>query len=321
MNTLQKTLTQEFPDLPWQFAYQLAAQTYFKVGGPAEAYVELADRQQIIALVKYCWKNEVSLTVLGGGSNVIISDAGIDGVVLKLTNDDFELVEKNDKQALVRVGAGIKTALLVRKTTDEGLTGLEFFLGVPGNIGGAVYNNAHYLEDLLSEHIHRVEVIDQQGVTSWLNNEECRFAYDYSRFQETKEIILQVEFKLAKGSAEESQHKIRQATVYRAETQPLGLPSSGCIFQNTPNNNRLRELFPQFAEKEYVPGGFLIDQAGLKGVKEGGIEVSDKHAAFFINTGQGKADDIQKLIDRVKSTVKEKFGVELQEEVFWLGRK
>ncbi len=317
MTDLPKTLGEQFADFPWQFAYQLAPQTYFKVGGPAEAYVELSDEQQILQLVKFCRENNVPLTILGGGSNIIVSDQGIQGVVLKLTNDEFELVDDNT----VRVGAGLKTALLVRKAVDAGLTGLEFFLGVPGNVGGAVYNNAHYLEDLMGEHISRVKIIDEQGRVSWLTNEECRFGYDRSRFQQTKEVILQVEFSLQKGSLEESQEKIRQATVYRAETQPLGVPSSGCIFQNTPNTPELKERFPQFADREFVPGGFLIDQAGLKGAREGDIVVSDKHAAFFVNTGQGKAADIQKLINHVKSTVEEKFGVKLKEEVFWLGQR
>lgn len=317
MDSLAHQLKTALPQLPLQFDYPLAQQTYFKVGGPAEFYVELADRDQLIKLVSYCFTQQIPLTILGGGSNVIVADEGIKGVVLKLTNDHFELID----ETTVRAGAGIKTALLVRQTVDRGLTGLEYFLGVPGNLGGAVYNNAHYLATLISEHISRVEVINEQGEVQWLTKEDCQFAYDSSRFQQTKEVILQVEFTLSKGDLAESQAKIKQATVYRAETQPLGMPSSGCIFQNTPNTAELQQLFPQFADKEFVPGGFLIDQAGLKGVKEGDIEVSDKHAAFFVNHGQGKAADIKKLIDRVKTTVADKFGVMLQEEVFWLGNQ
>jgi UDP-N-acetylmuramate dehydrogenase len=242
-------------------------------------------------------------------------------VVLKLTNDSFAVGGKTEGLTAVTAGAGLKTSLLVRKTVDAGLTGLEYFLGVPGNVGGAVYNNAHYLEDLISRQINRVEIITENDTIEWLDKEDCRFAYDYSRFQKTKEVILQAEFLLESGSIEESREKIREATVYRAETQPLGLPSSGCIFQNTPNTPQLKKLFPQFADKKYVSGGFLIDQAGLKNTTEGDIEVSDKHAAFFINRGGGTAADIQKLIDRVKTVVKEKFGAELREEVFWLGRR
>jgi len=319
MTVLQKQFTTTFPDLPFQLDYSLAQQTYFKVGGSAEVYLELADRKQIIALIKYCQENQIQFTIFGGGSNVIVSDKGVAGLVLKLTNDDFRILGQEAKKTVVQVGAGLKTALLVRQTVDRGLTGLEYFLGVPGNVGGAVYNNAHYLQSLISEHIFRVEIINNQGEPQWLDRADCQFDYDTSRFQQTHEVILQVEFALLIGKTEESQDLIRQATLYRTQTQPLGLPSSGCIFQNTPNNPELKKRFPQFANHSHVPSGFLIDQAGLKGEREGGIEVSEKHAAFFVNRDKGKASDIQKLINRVKSVVKQKFGVELQEEVFWLG--
>ena len=216
------------------------------------------------------------------------------------------------------VGAGAKTSLFVKATVDHGYTGLEYFLGVPGSLGGAIYNNAHYLEDLIGRHVSRVEVLTESGDFMWLDHQECEFEYDSSRFQRTKEIIYQVEFVLEKGTKEESLELIKKATEYRAKTQPLGLPSSGCIFQNVPNNPELREQFPQFKDRLHVPGGFLIDQAGLKGMKEGDIEVSEKHAAFFVNNGHGTANQVKKLINRVKSIVKEKFSVELKEEVFWL---
>ena len=320
MNTLTQQLQTAFADFSFQADFPLSTLTYFKVGGPAETYLELGQREQIITLVRYCHEKNIPLTVLGGASNVIVSDQGIPGLVLKLVNDEFTVVGKQGEKTLIRAGAGLKTALLVKQTVDAGLTGLEFFLGVPGNVGGAIYNNAHYLEDLLSEHIYRVEVIQEHGEVTWLTWEECQFGYDSSRFQKTKEIILQAEFHLKSGTKEMSQELIRRATLYRAQTQPLGMPSSGCIFQSTPNTPELKKQFPQFADKKYVPGGFLIDQAGLKGAQEGDIKVSEKHAAFFVNTGSGTAADIKKLIKRVKTTVKEKFGASLQEEVFWLGR-
>lgn len=320
MTDLQQQLARAFPELSFQYDFVLAPQTYFKVGGPAEAYVDLADRDQIVALVKYCHEQTIPLTPLGGASNVIIADQGVRGVVMKIANETFEVIGEADGLTTIRAGAGLKMALLVRRAVDTGLTGLEFFLGVPGTVGGAVYNNAHYLQDLISEHVTRVEVIESNGTVQWLKHDDCQFGYDTSRFQQSQEIILQAELALPKGTAELSTEKIRHATLYRAQTQPLGQPSSGCIFQNVPNTPQLRKLFPQFAQEKLVSGGFLIDQAGLKGAREGDIEVSEKHAAFFINTGQGTAADIAKLINRVKATVKEKFGAELHEEVFWLGR-
>jgi UDP-N-acetylmuramate dehydrogenase len=313
MTKLQQHIKQEFPDFSLFFDFKMAEHTYFKIGGPAEVFVELSEKEQISNLIKWCKQEGVKLTFLGGGSNIIVDDAGVEGVVIRVTNNDISLVDGR-----FLVGAGAKTSLFVKETVDQGYTGLEYFLGVPGSIGGAVYNNAHYLEDLIGRHVSRVEVLTEDGEFMWLDQDDCEFSYDSSRFQKTKEVIYQVEFSLEKGNKEDSMGLIKKATEYRAKTQPLGLPSSGCIFQNVPNTPELREKFPQFKDRQHVPGGFLIDQAGLKGTTEGDIEVSEKHAAFFINNGKGTADQVKKLIDRVKSTVFEKFGVELKEEVFWL---
>jgi UDP-N-acetylmuramate dehydrogenase len=319
MSLLSK-LKQAFPGFKFKQDFSLASQAYSKIGGQAEMYIKLKKREEIVELVSFCKKNNIKLTILGSASNVIISDEGISGLVLQLANNSIEDLNKKNKNGeyLIRVGAGFKTSLFVQKTVDLGFTGLEHFMGVPGTLGGAIYNNAHYLEELISKHIHRIEVIDKNGLIKWLNPNECGFDYDKSRFHSTQEIILSAEFALKKGSKEESQKLIGVATKYRALTQPLGDPSSGCIFKNTPNNPTLKKLFPQFKDKKFVSGGFLIDKAGLKGVKIGEVEVSTKHAAFFVNKGKGTAEDLKKLIALVKQTVEQKFGVKLEEEVFHL---
>lgn len=318
MVSWQQQLKQDWPNFNLKLNFSLAEQTYFKIGGSAEVYLELSQREQIINLVKYCFEKKIKLTLFGGGSNVVVADEGIKGVVLKLTNDQVDQLQEKDGQVLLRAEAGIKTALLVRQTIDMGLTGLEYYLGVPGTLGGAIYNNAHYLAHLISEHIRVVEVITKEGEALTLSNKECNFGYDRSRFQKSNEIVLAVEFGLMRGSKEESERLMAEATQYRAETQPLGVPSSGCVFRNVPNNDRLKEMFPQFADSEYVPTGFLIDKAGLKGLRVGDLEVSRKHAAFFINTGQGTARDLKQLIKQVKWEVKIKFGIDLTEEIVYL---
>lgn len=319
MTSLQTTLQQRFPEWDWHFDYLLAPKTYFKIGGPAEAYIELDSPESVQELLVFCSQEEIRVTVLGGASNVLVADEGITGVVLHLTNAQTQVGEvlENDK-TLFTAGAGTKMAALVSQAVAAGLTGLEYFLGVPGTLGGAIYNNSHYLNHLIGEHVHRVLILNSDHQLQWLNQTECDFAYDHSRFQTSKEIILEVEFALAQGTKENSMALIKEATEYRANTQPLNLPSSGCIFQNVPNSDRLRQLFPQFADQPRVSGGFLIDQAGLKGTHIGGIEVSEKHAAFFVNTGQGSAQDVKALIKQVKDSVAAKFGVQLQEEVFYL---
>lgn len=319
MTSAAHQLATAFPNSAFQEQFPLSQVTYFKLGGPAEVFVDATSGEELQQFIRFCRNNQIPWRVIGGASNVIAPDEGLAGLTIRAANETYELVNDATKsRAIVRVGAGFRTALFVRKTIEDGLAGLEFFLGVPGRIGGAVYNNAHYLSDLIGDHIARVKVLTPENEFIWLEADECEFGYDSSRFQQTGEVIVEVEFSLSGGDKDESMKKVEEATRYRATTQPLGEPSSGCIFQNTPNSAHLRELFPQFAEKNYVSGGFLIDQAGLKGAREGGIEVSHKHAAFFVNKGDGTASQVQALIERVKAEVLAKFGVELHEEVFYL---
>ncbi len=311
------SLKELFPEAKILPNHLLAPMTYFKIGGEAEVFIELTAIKQITTLVTFVKEHDIPLTVISGASNVIISDQGIKGVVLKIVNQGFDVLP----HGVVRVGAGWPTSLLVRKTIDEGFTGLEKFLGVPGLIGGAVYNNAHYLSSLISSHITRVLVVTPQGKELWHLSQDCDFAYDHSRFHSSGEVILMVEFKLNPGNKEKSEQIIREATIHRAKTQPLGIPSSGCYFRNTPNTQHFKQLFPQFSRNKELPSGFLIEQAGLKGSSIGGIKVSEKHAAFLVNTGKGSSKDVAELSSRVQQVVKAKFDVELVPEVFWLGNR
>ena len=320
--TQTQTLIQEtFLYLHPSFDFYLKPLTYFKIGGAAEVFLDLHVQKEIIDVVHFCQKGNIPITILGGASNVVIDDRGLRGVVIQTSNDEYQVMEKNAEMNAqrVRVGVGMKTGLFVRKVIDEGLTGLEYFLGVPGKVGGAIYNNAHYLTKRIGEYVDRVEVLQPSGQLQWLSNSECAFGYDVTRFRTSKGVILQVEFVLPFGTKELSMEMVKEATLYRAKTQPLGDASSGCYFQNTPNTVALRERFPQFADRTEFPTAFLIDQAGLKGEKCGGIEVSEKHAAFLVNTGNGTSVQVKELVKKIKMRVQEEFGVKLEEEVFWLG--
>ncbi len=318
MTTLQQLVQDRLSHLHPQFDLPLAPYSYFKIGGPAEVFIEADSREKIIELVAFCGKENIPFKILAGASNVVISSSGIKGITISLTYDDYEIVEQQQNRTLIRVGSGFKTALLVRQTIDDGLSGLEYFLGVPGKIGGAVYNNAHYDKHLIGDFVHRVEVVQKDGTTQWLSQEECEFRYDFSRFHQSKEVILQIEFLLPKGYKEKSLELVKEATIRRATTQPLGEPSSGCYFQNVPNTPELKQRFPEFADRTEFPSAFLIDRAGLKKTHVGGIEVSEKHAAFFVNTGNGTSDEVKQLASLVKQKIKDEFGVELHEEVFFL---
>ncbi len=297
----------------------LAPHSYFKIGGPAEIFVETADHEDIAALFAYSHEENIPLTLIGGASNVLIDDTGIDGIVLHITDRHTEVVEETEEHIILEAGAGLQTALLVRTSVDVGATGLEYFLGVPGTVGGAIYNNAHYLEDLIGDSVQCVTAATAAGDVVTYDHAELDFAYEHSRFQTHDEVILQATFALERDDDAVAQTRITEAAQYRARTQPLGAPSSGCIFQNVPNTEQLRERFPQFAERAHLPAGFLIDQAGLKGTTQGAIEISEKHAAFFINTGDGSSDDVHALVEHVKATVQDAFDISLQEEIFYLG--
>jgi UDP-N-acetylmuramate dehydrogenase len=320
MNELQQLIYTKFAQFSPQFDVPLAPVTYMKIGGPAEVLLDLKKRQDIIDVVTFCQQNSIHYTIFGGASNVIVVDEGIKGVVICVSNEEYQVLPQqlDGGTKLVQVGAGHKTALFVRQTIEDGLQGLEYFLGVPGKLGGAIYNNAHYANQLIGQYIRRVEVIKSTGEVAWMTNAECQFAYDYSIFHYTHDVILQAEFMLMPGNKEQSLQLIKEATVYRSETQPIGQPSSGCYFRNVVNTPDLQRQFPEFAERREFPSAFLIDQAGLKNQQVGGVRVSEKHAAFFVNDGTGTSNDVRQLAEIVKSRVLEQYGVELKEEVFFL---
>lgn len=311
-------LKHHFPDLKFKPNFKLSRITYFKIGGPAELLVEVENRNLLVKLLQYCQQHDLRFTILGGASNVIVADEGVEGLVVLTRHQQLEVLERNSNNAALQVESGIRTSTLVSEAVELGLTGLEPFLGVPGRLGGAVFNNAHFKNEYIGDYIQQVEVLNQSGDIQWLSQDECEFDYDRSRFQTSGEVILRVKFTLKYGDKAVSKKKIKETTLYRIQTQPLGMPSSGCIFQNVPNNDDLKKKFPQFKDAKYISAGFLIDQAGLKGLKQGGAKVSSKHAAFIVNEGNATAQDVFTLIEQIKSQVKQEFNVELQEEVFWL---
>lgn len=327
-------LQHTFPNIAWETDVSLAPFTYMKVGGPAEVFWRALERESLERVVQWLKHEhpEVPLTILGGASNVVIADEGIAGVVIvnacsevHVASDD-ELREiahscptcllENDKKIFFLAESGIKTALLVRASIDAGLAGLEPFLGVPGTLGGAVYNNAHYTTELIGTSIVAVRVVDDQGV-HWLSQDKCEFAYDASRFQKTGEIITQVLFALEPGNAEKSQEILRETTQKRAATQPLGTANSGCMFKNAELSAQQQQ---EYDGKRTLSAGWLIDQAGMKGARVGGAVVSSKHANFLINENNATAEDVNALARMIEQTVLEKFGIHLQREVFFIGK-
>ncbi len=326
MTKNQSLLKEKFPTVNWSFDLLLASKTYFRLGGQAEIFYKVKEINLLKKILIFCEEQAIPWTVVGGLSNVVVADSGIKGLVLQMACDAFDVIDQDNQQLVFTAEAGIKTNQLVMKAARLAATGLEGFIGVPGTLGGAIYNNAHYLQFLIGDYIEEVTAFHVKSNKEIIfSHENCKFAYEQSIFQSDDQlIILSAKFLLNKDDPEKIQAKIKEAQARRLNTQPLNYPSSGCIFQNPPNTEFLKKLFPQFANQEFIPAGFLIDQAGLKEQKQGAIVVSDKHAAFLINMAEqlgvsATTSDLKKLIKQIQSAVKEKFQVELEEEIFYLG--
>jgi len=304
-NSTASKLQLEFPHLTFQEDLILAPFTYFKIGGPAKLFVSVQKKTELEELVKYCRREHIEFVVFGGASNVLISDKGLQKLVIKNLTKEITIT-KQDGGAIVEAESGLSMNILVRKCINESLEGLEYFMGLPGTVGGAIYNNAHFVDQLIGNFVLDMEIIDIDGNTVVRKKDELQLAYDYSKLQETHETVLSVRFFLKNGDKKELEEKALIATKKRATTQPIGKPSSGCMFQNANKDGKV--LF----------AGMLIDQAGLKGERVGDAVVSDVHANFIVNAGKATSKDVDMLAELVQKTVHEKFGVMLKREVFSL---
>ena len=302
----------------------LGKHTYFKLGGPADLFYTAENVDELIGSVQSAINFQVPYFVLGGGSNVIISDKGIRGLVIKNRTGGIKLKgftgsalkgKLNLKDVLVEVDSGVPSNRLIRFTLDQGLAGLEKMLGLPGSIGGAVYNNSHHLDILIGDYISEVKVIGKDGNLKTYQNKDLKFAYDYSILHDTKEVVLSASFKLEHGDKAALWEVATSAVKRRASTQPLGAPSSGCIFRNIPLSDAMRLGTPDHT----TSAGYVIDKAGLKGERVGGAVVSSRHANFIVNDGSATTKDVMDLVSVIKQKVKAKFGVDLTMEVFVVG--
>jgi UDP-N-acetylmuramate dehydrogenase len=286
----------------------LAPFSTFKVGGPADWFVEPASPDDLLAAIEIANRWAVPLTILAGGSNVLISDRGIRGLVVHPRHATIRLAEPG----VVRADAAVTINGLVRWTVGRGLAGVEAWAGTPGTVGGGIVGNAHFQGRLLGEHVRRVGVATRAGATAVLEAADMEFGYDRSRLQRTGEILLWAEFRVRPGDPATLRAAARVSLAYRKQTQPLHLPSAGCVFQNPAPDVALPDGVPRSA-------GALIDRAGLKNATAGGARVSAVHANFIVNEGGATAADVKALIDRCRAGVARRYGVALQEEIVYLG--
>lgn len=287
----------------------LATLTTFRVGGPADYLVDVESSAQLERVLSLARRHEAPVTLLGGGSNLLVADAGVRGVVVRLRLMDIS----QPLPDAVRAGAGVTMNGLVRWTIGRGCAGLEAWAGTPGTVGGAIYGNAHYAGRNIGDRVVRVQLMTPEGRTVIVPASEMGFAYDASRLQQTRELLIWADFRVATGDPEALRSVARASLSHRKRSQPLGVPSAGCVFQNPdPRRDRVPDGIPASA-------GALVDRAGLKGHRIGGAVVSMVHANFIVNDRHATAAEIHALIELVRDEVRERFGVALRDEVVRIG--
>ncbi|MBC6974119.1 UDP-N-acetylmuramate dehydrogenase [Bacillus sp. Xin] len=280
----------------------LARYTTMKIGGPADILIvpsSVIGVEKTLDLIK---KYHTKWTAIGRGSNLLVSDKGIEGVVIRLGEglDHLEI-----EGTIVRVGGGYPLIKLSTLLSRQGLAGLEFASGIPGSVGGAVYMNAGAHKSDMSEILTRARIMFEDGTMKWLTKEEMEFSYRTSVLQTKRPgIVVEAELQLKVGNREEIVGIMQKNKDYRRETQPWNHPCAGSIFRNP---------LPNFA-------GNLVEKAGLRGYQIGGAKISEMHGNFIVNTGSASAQDVLDLIAFVKKTIKEKFGVDMHTEVEIIGR-
>ena len=280
----------------------MAKHTSFRIGGPADVLAQPADEAELAALLKRAAEHAVPVTLIGNGSNLLVRDKGIRGLVIKLGNL-FSGVEVCGNT--LTFGCGVSLAMASKKAASLSLSGLEFAVGIPGTIGGAVYMNAGAYDGEMAKVVTKVRVMDEQGKTSELAASELDFAYRHTALQNSGRIVTSVTVSLVPGDADAIAAKMADFSQRRISKQPLELPSAGSMFKRPPG---------YFA-------GTLIDQTGLKGYTVGGAQVSTKHAGFVVNIGGATASDVLQLISDVQSKVFAAHGVHLEPEVLVLGEE
>ena len=278
--------------------------TTFKIGGPAECFIKIEQKEEIKEILKLAKKNNVSITIIGNGSNLLVSDKGIKGITLMIKLEKIDIQEKNEIVEIT-VGAGEKLGKLAQICMQNEITGLEELAGIPGTIGGAIRMNAGAYGREMKDIVQTVKCLDYQGEEKEFAKEELAFDYRSSIFKKEKYIITEVTLALEKGKKEEIKKKMEEYASARKEKQPIQYPSAGSTFKRG---------------TDFITAK-LIDEAGLKGYAIGDAEVSTKHSGFIINKGKATAKDVLALVEYVQNKVYEKFHKKIELEIEVIGEK
>jgi UDP-N-acetylmuramate dehydrogenase len=285
-----------------QWNCPMARYTTFKVGGQAEAYYEANELKALQAIVRYSNQKNLPYLIIGRGSNLIIKDEGLEGLVIRLRGELANIELQNRDPLSLMAGAGSSVSDLLSYCRENGLGGLEFLAGIPGTIGGAVVMNAGAFGGEIASKIEKVILINRQGKIE--ERDRSQLIFGYRRFEiEKGAVIIKVWFGLERKSGAVIGKQISEYLEIRKRRQPLEFPSAGSVFKNPPNEHAAK----------------LIERSGLRGLKIGGAMVSPKHANFIVNTGGATAKDIISLLSVIRDTVKKKTGIALESEIRVVG--
>lgn len=285
--------------LRWSKNVLLKNLTTFRIGGPAQYFFQAEAEEDLIEALKQAREGDLPVFILGGGSNLLVSDRGYPGVVIRPTSRFFRLAGQE-----LEVGAGVALNWLVTEAARLGISGLEGETAVPGTVGGAVYGNAGTPDQNIGQLVKEVHFIDQKTLEpGYYSARQCRFAYRDSIFKrEADKIITSVVLEGRSDQQSSIWSRMVDLAQRKASSQPRLYPSAGCVFKNPPGQS----------------AGALIDQVGLKGFRVGQAQISEQHANFIVNLGRASSQDVLALIELIKDRVKQEFGVELVEEIFIL---
>lgn len=297
-NKIKDVLTKEISEENIFIDEPMKKHTSFKIGGVADIFIKVKSVQELQYIIEVAKKGNILVTIIGNGSNLLVKDNGIRGIVIMLNMDKIEI-----EDTIVTVEAGVKLGFLAQKLLKEELTGFEFAAGIPGSIGGAVRMNAGAYGGEMKDIIVETKCLTPSGEIVTLSNEEQKFSYRHSIFTENRYIVLETKIKLQKGNKDEIKAKMDDYAQQRKEKQPISLPSAGSIFKRG---------------TDFVTAK-VIDECGLKGFSIGDAQISTKHAGFVVNNGNATAEDVLKLIEHVQKVVLEKTGKKIELEIEVLG--
>lgn len=281
---------------------RLSQHTTMKIGGPADIFIEPSSLENIQKVMTFLKERHIPWRAIGRGSNLLVSDKGIEGIVIKL-GSGLDHLTIND--STITVGGGHSLVSLSTLISKKGLSGLEFASGIPGSVGGAVYMNAGAHGSDISKILTKAHILLEDGSMEWISNDEMEFTYRTSLLQKKRPgIVLEAEFQLKKGDRTAIVSQMQKNKDYRKETQPWNFPCAGSIFRNP---------LPNYAGK-------LIEDAGLKGYQLGGAKISEMHGNFIVNAGNATAKDVLDLIQHIKDTILHLYGIKMETEVEIIGR-